>query len=365
MKWIQFILPLIGILVFKAEAQTPLRVGIAGLSHGHVGWVFSSAQRSDIRITGIVEPDRDLAERYSKQHNFSMSLVFNSLEELIQQAKPEAVMAFGPIYDHLHVVQVCAPRGIHVMVEKPLAVNLDHARKMESLARLHKIHLLTNYETTWYPSNHEVLSYVKKDSIGAIRKITVRDGHRGPKKIGVGAEFLSWLTDPKLNGGGAITDFGCYGANLVTWLMNGKRPQSVTAITQQQQPENNPNVDDDATIVLLYEQANAVIQASWNWPMGRKDLEVYGLTGAVYADNRHTFRYRKAIGYDGYREVIRTLPERQAPHHDPFLLMKAVVRNELQLPPYDLSSLENNLIVMEILEAAIQSARTGKTIKLD
>ncbi|MBL7791209.1 MAG: Gfo/Idh/MocA family oxidoreductase, partial [Saprospiraceae bacterium] len=196
------------------------------------------------------------------------------------------------------------------------------------------------------------------------RKAVIRDGHRGPKKIGVNSEFLDWLTDPVQNGGGAITDFGCYGANLATWLLDGKRPHTVTAVTQQLQPENNPQVDDEATIVLSYDDASIIIQASWNWPIGRKDMEIYGLTGAIYADNRHDLRLRVAEGYDGFQEKTYKLQERPAPLDDPFALLAAVINNEITLSPYDLSSLENNLLVMEILEAARKSAARGRAVKL-
>jgi scyllo-inositol 2-dehydrogenase (NADP+) len=60
----------------------------------------------------------------------------------------------------------------------------------------------------------------------------LHDGHRGPKEIGCPPELLQWLTDPVLNGGGALTDFGCYGADLMNWLMQGQRPTSVFAVTQ-------------------------------------------------------------------------------------------------------------------------------------
>ena len=347
------------------RAQTePLRVGIAGLTHTHVHWIFESESRGDIRIVGIAEPDRALAQRYADQHGYSMDLVYPSLEDMLDAIDLEAVTAFGPIYDHLAVVEHCAPRGVHVMVEKPLAVSLAHARRMEALAKEHGIHLLTNYETTWYPTHHLAYDLVAQDSIGAIRKVVIRDGHRGPKKIGVNREFLTWLTDPVLNGGGALMDFGCYGANLMTWLQRGRKPRTVTAVTQQLQPENNPNVDDDATIILAYDSANATIQASWNWPMGRKDMEIYGLGGAIYADNRHQLRLHLAEGYDGYREHVYDLKERQAPYDDPFSLLAAVVKGHITLPPYDLSSLENNMIVMEILEAATHSDSTQQTIVL-
>jgi len=176
---------------------------------------------------------------------------------------------------------------------------------------------------------------------------------------------LEWLTDPELNGGGAIIDFGCYGANLLTWLMNGKRPKSVTAITQQLQQENNPNVDDESIIILEYDNANAIIQASWNWPIGRKDMEIYGLKGVIYSDNRNEMRVRISTGYDSYDEEQMKLEERDTPYHDPFAHFAAVINGKVNLSLYDLSSLENNMVVMEILDAAIKSAESKKSIELE
>jgi predicted dehydrogenase len=359
-----FLLFLLGGGISAFSQKMPLRVGVVGLTHTHVHWILGRPKDEAINLVGIVEPDRALALRYTQQHGLSMDLVYPSLEEMIAKTKPEAVTAFGTIYDHLNIVETCAPKGIHVMVEKPLAVSLKHARKMEALARKHQIHLLTNYETTWYPTVHAAREILMSDSIGPLCQLIIRDGHRGPLKIGVNVEFLEWLTDPVKNGGGAITDFGCYGANIATWIMNGEKPVSVMAVTQQLQKENNPKVDDEATILLLYHHSKATIQPSWNWPIGRKDMEVYGTTGAVYADNRQDLRIRLAEGYDGFKEVSRTLTERPNPYHDPFSFFAAVVRQEIVPTPYDLSSLENNMVVMEILEAAKLSARKGKSIRI-
>lgn len=348
-----------------AKAQTkPLRLGVIGLTHTHVHWILGRPADDKITIAGIVETNTDLARRYTQQHGLSLDLVYPTLDELIEKTKPEAVAAFGTIYEHLEVVEKCAPLGIHVMVEKPLAVSVQHARKMEALARKYGIHLLTNYETTWYPTVHMARELLQRDSIGSLTQLVIRDGHRGPLKIGVNKEFLDWLTDPAQNGGGAITDFGCYGANMATWLLDGERPLSVVAVTQQLQKENNPNVDDEATIILIYKNSKATIQASWNWPIGRKDLEVYGTRGVVFADNRHALRVGMARGYDGYTEAKQTLSERPAPHHDPFAFFAAVIKNEISVPAYDLSSLENNMLVMEILDAAKKSSRTGKAVRL-
>lgn len=347
-------------------AQTkPLKVGVIGLTHTHVHWIFGSEPRGEIKIVGIVEPNTALAKRYAKQHNFSMDLVYPSMEEMLNETKPEAVTAFGTIYEHLEVVETVAPRGIHVMVEKPLAVSMKHAKKMQALAQKHNIHLLTNYETTWYPTTHKAYELIKKENkIGGIRKVMVHDGHKGPKKIGVNEEFLEWLTDPVQNGGGAEVDFGCYGVNILTWLMDGKRPNSVTAITKQLQPENNPKVNDESIIILQYDSTVAVIQGSWNWPIGRKDMEIYGVKGVIYADNRHDLRVRISEGYDGFDEEVMKLEERKAPFDDPFALLTAVVRNEIKLEAYDLNALDNNMLVVEILDAVKKSAKQNKTIYL-
>ena len=359
------IISLLLVPLLTIAQKEPLKIGIAGLTHTHVHWIFNSESRGDFKIVGIAEPNRELAKRYADQYGFSMEQIYDTLEELITAQKPEAITAFGTIYDHLSIVETCAPLGIHVMVEKPLAVSLKHAKKIAALAKKYDIHVLTNYETTWYPTNHKAYELLKTDSsIGSIRKVIIRDGHKGPKKIGVDLGGRQIIKKPELNGGGAIIDFGCYGANLMTWLMNGRSPNAVTAITQQLQPENNPNVDDEAIIILQYDDANAIIQASWNWPIGRKDLEIYGLKGVIYADNRNDLRIRISEGYDGFEETALKLDSRDAPYDDPFSYFAALIRGDIKMAPTDLSSLENNMTVMEILDAAVRSAKSGKKIIL-
>jgi len=349
-----------GIIMSQSDHK-PLKVGVVGLTHTHVHWILGRPERGDIEIVGIVEPNRDLAQRYSDQHGYSMEIVFESMEEMIDEVKPEAVTAFGSIYEHLEVVEKCAPLGIHVMVEKPLAVNLLHAKKMKELAEKHNIHLLTNYETSWYATNHKTYKMLHEGEIGDLRKVVVLDGHKGPIELGINQEFLDWLTDPILNGGGALTDFGCYGANLITWLTKGKMPNSVFAITQTIKPDLYPKVDDEATIILKYPKMQGIIQASWNWPISRKDMEVYGKTGYIISENRSDLRYRLS---EDDKEEIKKIKELESPHDDPFVLFASVIRGQTILQSYDLSSLENNMIVMEILEAAKESANSGKVVEL-
>ena len=340
----------------------PIRVAVARMTHGHVSRIWA-AQRLDIQIVGIFEPNAELVERLAPRFGFARRIVYTDLARMLDASKPDAVVAFGSIREHLAVVEAAAPRGIHVMVEKPLAVSVEHALRIRALAQRYGIHVLTNYETSWYPSMLAAHQILKGDSvIGVLRKLVVHDGHPGPKEIGVGPEFLEWLTDPAQNGGGALFDFGCYGANLATWFMNGKTPLTVTAVTQQIKPDVYPRVDDEATIVLTYPSAQAIIQASWNWPVSRKDIELYGKTGYVIAPNATSLRLRRK--QDAPEESF-TLETGMPPAEDEFQFLVGVVRGTIRVSETDLASLTNNVTVVRILEAARQSARNGRTVRLE
>jgi predicted dehydrogenase len=352
-------------LIAMAHAQTPqshppLRVAIVGLVHGHVHGFLAQYQHSpEIDIVAVVEPDAQLRSAAATRYGFASSQMFGDLEEMIGKAHPQAVLVYTNTYDHRRVVEVCAHHGVHVMMEKPLAVSLDDALAIQRAAQSGKIHVLVNYETSWYRSNHAAYELAHDGSLGEIRKVVVHDGHKGPKEIGVEPEFLAWLTDPKLDGGGALFDFGCYGADLMTWLMDGKRPQTVTAVTQQIKPEVYPRVDDEATIILTYPKAQAIIQASWNWPIDRKDMEVYGQTGQVITVKRDELRVQRAGETQEQQVGAKPIP---APYDDELAYFRAVILDGANEDA--LSSVGTNVTVTEILDAARRSAREGKTIRL-
>jgi predicted dehydrogenase len=344
-----------------STSAEPLRVAVAGLTHDHVRGLLGKGDHGEIELVGIAERNTGLANRYIEQFHLKSDLLYPDLASLVDAVHPEAVCAFGSIREHLDVVRFCAPRGIHVMVEKPLAMSVEHALEMAELARKHNILLLTNYETTWYASTQESMRRVRDENeIGRINKVVVHDGHRGPKEIGVSKEFLEWLTDPAENGAGALIDFGCYGANLATSLMNGEAPVSVWATTQQLKPDVYPKVDDNATLVLSYKRGQAIIQASWNWPVSRKDMEIYGSKGQMFAPDGNTL-----LVWDRDVKTPETLrlPKNKRPFDDPFSYLAAAVRGEVDASK-GLSSLENNLVVVQILDAAMKSAKSGQPVSL-
>lgn len=342
------------------QNSAPLRVVVAGLVHGHAAGFFHRYLHDPaLEIVGIAEPDRALFDRYAKQFGLDAALYHADLDELLTSTHPQAVLAYTNTFNHRKVVEIAARHRVAVMMEKPLAVSAEDAHATERAAREAGIPVLVNYETTWYRSNRAAYQLLRQGALGEARKIVVHDGHSGPKEIGVGPEFFQWLTDPKLNGAGALFDFGCYGADLATWLMNGERPLTVTAVTQQIKPEIYPRVDDEATIILTYPKAQAILQASWNWPFDRKDMEVYGRTGYAITVLRDDLRVRRAGQQQETQLATDPIP---APEDDSIHYLRAVVLEGRK--PDGLSSLETNVIVTEILDAARRSASEHKTIAL-
>jgi glucose-fructose oxidoreductase len=341
------LLPAICILS-AAAAEPPVRVAIVGLVHGHVKGLLGALPGSKSAIlVAIVEPQDALAKEYASQYHLDSQLFYTDIERMFAERHPDAVLVYTTIADHRKVIESAALHGISSMVEKPLSTTLDDAIAIRAIGRKQHVQVLVNYETTWYPSNHELFAEVGQGKLGDLRKVVVHDGHEGPKEIGVGPEWLPWLTDPLKNGAGALFDFGCYGADLMTVLMHGQAPISVTAVVQTDKPE-------------IYPKAQAVLMPSWNWSFARKDLEVYGNAGyaITVGSDRLRVRYR---GQEAESEA--TAAPLSKPESNSLDYLAAVLRGKIN-PVGDLSSLDTNMVVMQILDAGRRSAQTGRTVSI-
>lgn len=328
----------------------PLQIGIDGMTHGHVeGLLWRARARDDITIVGVCEPNQALFERLMAKHGLADVRRYDDLGRMLDECRPEAVSVMSSIKNHRFAVEACAPRGVHLLIEKPLAFDNADALRMAEVSRRHGVLILINYETSWYASLREAKRLVASEERGPLRRMVFRHGHKGPIEIGCAPEFVAWLTDPAENGGGALVDFGCYGAILATWLMDGQRPTHVTASAATLKPNMYPRVDDDATIVLTYPGATAVIQASWAWTHDNKEMDVHTERGSIHARKWNELEVR-----DPDRPANKVVPpELPASLQDEWTYLREVVRGRCAVDP--LSSLELNLVAVEILDAARRS----------
>jgi len=323
-----------------AAQESKFRVAIVGTEHGHVnGFLNAAKKRNDVEVVGPI-PFED--------------------REKLRNEKVESVACFTSTDRHLEVAKLCASLKLPMMMEKPLATTNADAQEMSKLSAKGGIPIFVNYETTWYKSHAELWRFFKQEkAAGRIRKMVAMDGHAGPQEIGVGPEFFSWLTDPVRNGAGALFDFGCYGANLMTWMMDNQRPRRVVASVKRNKPEIYSKVDDEATVLVEYDEAQGIIEGSWNWPFSRKDFEIYGEKAYAHAYGGNSVKRRRSGEKVEEVFIPADLPADEA---DSISYLKAVARGKMK--PGGLSSLENNLIATEILVAARESVRTGRVINL-
>ncbi len=341
-------------------AQEKLHVVIAGLSHDHVNRMLDKNKDGEIIIVGIIESDKQLSKKKQTAYQLPDSLFFNNLTTAVKKTHPDLVMVYNAPTEHLAIVQACMPLHIPVMLEKPLCFSNAEAAKIQLLSKKFNTKVFTNFPSAWYSSFIELAK--RANEMGAINKMVMHGGHRGPIEIGCSKDFTNWLTDPAKNGGGAITDFGCYGASIMTELMKGKKPVSVFAIARHLKPTVYTKADDDATIVLEYPNATGIIEASWNWPYTIMDAGAYSKDVYLHASQFNEGKEAASLQSKNEKQTkAETIAIPQ--YKDEVEYLTAVIKNG-DTDNIPLLSLERNIIIVQILDAARKSVKVGRKILL-
>jgi predicted dehydrogenase len=342
------------------EAKT--RLAIVGLDHDHVwGLLKDIAAEPNAELVAIADSRPALVDRAKTRVPTSVKF-YADYVKMLDEAKPEAVIVTTENDKHLEILRECAKRHIHYSTEKPMATTGADAREMQRLADEAGIKMMVNYWNAWVAPTHEIVHRVQSGEVGPVQKMIVRYGHQGPKEIGVSKYFADWLYDPVKNGGGAIMDFGCYGAEWALWLKG--RPTRVYATAQKLKTDQHNEVDDDATIVLQYPDATVIIEASWDWPYDNGEVEVFGPKGSLLATGEELFHRtanddRSKIALEGQRIAVNPGPRETS---NPVSYFVDCIRHNK--PIEDPLSATLNVHVVEILDAARESVRSGRAQEL-
>jgi len=342
-------------LTISARAQSaPPKMAIVGLLHSHVWSQLSQIAKRPIQLVGVAEPNKDLVAEAQKA-GIADSLIFDDYVAMLDKTKPDFIWAFVENDRHLEIVKACASRHIHVIFEKPLAATYKDAVAIRDISKKSNIFVMTNYQMAWWPAQYAAREAVDRGDVGKVYRIRGVVGHGGPGSDGVRNKiFFDWLTDPVKNGGGALMDFGCYNALWSLWYLG--KPETVYAVTQHLQPERFPKVEDNATLILHYKDAEAILEGSWDLPRSFQDLEVFGRKGVVTMVNG------KAELRKGRDTTALTLPTLAPENGDPVSYMANVVLTKKA--PAGLVAVDINVGVVEIIEAAKESIKTGKPVHL-
>ena len=337
-------------------AAQDAKIAVIGLQHSHVwGHLPKMIEGKPARLVGIAETNPALIAEAVKM-GATQALVFGDAAKMLDQAKPDIVWAFTPNNDHLRIVKLCAPRKIHVMFEKPLASTLADARAIRDVAKKSGIVVLTNYQMAWWATNYMAKAKADAGALGKVWRLRGVVGHGGPGSQGPRNQyFFDWLTDPVKNGAGALMDFGCYNALWSLWYLG--RPESVYAHVNHLRPETFPKVEDNSTMILGYKNGVGLFEGSWDLPRSFQDLEVFGLEGSLHM-TRDRLEFRKGRA-PGEEQPLHALAPENA---EPIAHMIAAIREKKMLNP--MVSLDINVDVVEIIEAAKASMRSRAAVKL-
>lgn len=333
----------------------PLKIGFIGLRHGH-SWrqLGDVTGIDDAEFVGVAESIPGLVD---EARRIQPDAYYGSdYRKFVHSKKPDIVWAFVENNRHLEVVEFLAPLGIHVIFEKPLAGSYADALRIRGLAREHGIHVMTNYQMAWWPSNHELRRQAAEGKIGKVWRLHGVVGNSGPAPRDLRRKvFFDWLTDPEANGAGALVDFGIYSATWAVWHLG--LPSHVYATVNSLQPDRFPKVEDNAVMVLSYPSGVGIFEGSWDLPRGFQQLEVFGRTGSLSL-NRDSLAHR-----DGRRAAVEIESTPLDPAHShPIRYMIDRVRSGKPLG--HIVALDINVDAVQILEAAKRSARSLRAVPL-
>ena len=338
------------------------RFVIVGLDHDHV-WsrMKGLLQTPGAQLVGIADPHPELIEKAKGLVPSSVKF-FSDYTEMLDAMKPDVAIVTTANNLHLPILRACARRHINYFTEKPMASSGADAREMARLANQAGIKLMVNYWNFWSPATQEAAAQVKAGEVGPVQKIIVEFGHEGPKEIGASKEFNNWLYDPKRNGAGPLMDFGCYGAAWAMWMKG--RPQRVFAYSLKLKTDQHNEVEDDAVMVLEYPDASAILMPSWDWPYNKAQVEFFGPRGSllVMADGLLFQPARKNTKIEDPSGSPLPVPPMPPERTDGIVYFLDCLRNNkpIEAP----SSAEINVGVNDIIDAAIESIRTGKAVSV-
>jgi predicted dehydrogenase len=352
------------VLCALPAAAQPYKIALIGLVHSHYGTHLPRILKNpDVKLVGIAETIPDLIAE-AKQMGATNVPFFDDYRKMLDQTKPDIVWAFVENYRRLEIAKEVAPRRINLIYEKPLASSYKDALGIANLAKKHGIKLMCNYQMAWWPANLEAKKQVDSGVIGKPWRLHGIVGHGGPGSTGNLQYFFGWLTDPVKNGGGALVDFGCYNALWALWYLG--RPQSVYAEVVHLRPETFPKVEDSAALMLHYPKGVSIFEGSWDLPRTFQNLEVFGSStapdGTLVRGSVLMTQQKVELRKEGGQPAdvpFKRLPPDQA---DPIAYMVTAMKNNK--PIEGITAADINVGVMEIIDAAKESVRTGRKVQL-
>ncbi len=286
------------------------KIGVLGLHHDHIWGNLEELQRTGrAELVGAADPFRPLLEKYQSMHGGHIT---ESYAELLDRPDLTAAYIFASNKATEDLTVAACERGLHCMVEKPMAATLEGAQRMYDAAKSNGVRLMINWPFVWWPQLRHALDMAQGGAIGQLWQVSYRAAHQGPVELGCSEYFCDWLYDRELNGAGALMDYCCYGAVLCQVLLGS--PEVVYGVGLSTGLKPDLSLEDNAVLIAKYPHGMGVTEASWTQigHLTAYQTTIYGSTGTLHIEPNHGGRLLLATLDDQGGSPVY-LPE--SPHH--------------------------------------------------
>lgn len=323
----------------------------------------------DAEIVAVASPTIEHVRPFAEKRGIPRWFV--DYRQMLELPEIDLVVLGIPNDLHREAVLAAASAGKHVVLEKPMALNLRECDEMIAACRQANVKLMYAEELCFAPKYVRLKQLADSGALGRLHLVKQAEKHDGPHS--------AWFYNTARSGGGVTLDMGCHAIQFFRWLLAGPdgrhppRAKSVYAHLTTGVHADKTNADDEALIIVEFENGvTGLAEESWSKPGGMDDrAEVYGSAGQAYADllrgnSIHTY---SRAGYDYAVEKAGTtagwsftIYEENWNYGFPQEMRHFVecVRDDRQ----PLVTGEDGRATLEIVMAAYASAGQGRKIEL-
>jgi myo-inositol 2-dehydrogenase/D-chiro-inositol 1-dehydrogenase len=327
------------------------RIGLVGAGHISFTHAQAFARLDDCEVVGVCSPRS--AERFGAK--LGLDLATDDLDALLERVDVACINTPNAL--HAEQAIRAAEAGCHVIVEKPLASTAAEGRRVVEACRDAGVGLAYAEELPFVPKFARMKEMVAAGAIGAVRYMTQREAHAGP--------YSPWFFSRDEAAGGVLMDMACHSVECVRWFLG--KPACTSVWADLRAGREDSVLEDHGVLHLSFEGGvTATCEASWVLQGGMQStLEAWGSEGTLAADLLHEtgLRLWTREGHAGVRAAPgwtthnsdwlddNGYPQEMAHFLDCF--------DEGRVPD---ESGEDGVVVLEILEAAYESARLGRSV---
>lgn len=337
-----------------------INIGIIGTGKFAQEYYFPEcSNQASVKLKAIANKSPEKANQIAKKYQIDTDHVYTGDEgwqNLLNNDEIDAIIICTPNSLHAKIAIEAAEKGIHVLVEKPMAVTESEAQDMLKSAQKNNTRLMVAFPQRFMPAFTKAKEIIDKGILGKINTIHSTFGHSGPETWTPSGK---WYFEASQSNGGSLLDLGSHQVDTINWLV-GKRITEVSAFRSTL--EKQIEVEDNGFLTLKFEDgAMGFISSSWTTkPDSVSNLSIYGEQGILQLEHNYL-----RLNSTTEKKIYQNLPS--AGHSAKTTAIKQLVNNFIQCiltQEQPLISGEDGLISLKVILASYQSSNTKTFIKL-